>query len=147
MSEHLSSKQITEWTIEDRSAEASRHIQECAECASQVERLRESLEMFRGAMRETAEQCSAQQKVLRVPGRRTAVLWLTAAAALVTLTVLPIYQVRESRHKAAETARQDAELMEQVNAELSEGVAAPMKPLEKLVSWGPAPKSGEKRAY
>ncbi len=112
-------------------------MEECAECAAQVNTLRESLGMFRGAVRETAGNLADRRIVDEVPRRRMAVLWLTAAAALVTITVLPIYKVKENRQKA-EIVRQDAELMEQVNAGLSEGVAAPMKPLEKMVKWGPA---------
>jgi hypothetical protein len=137
MNQHLSSKQIVEWMIEDRTVEAERHVEECAECAAQVNTLRESLGMFRGAVRETAGNLADRRIVDEVPRRRMAVLWLTAAAALVTITVLPIYKVKENRQKA-EIVRQDAELMEQVNAGLSEGVAAPMKPLEKMVKWGPA---------
>ena len=137
MNQHLSSKQIVEWMIEDHTVEAERHVEECAECAAQVNALKESLGMFRGAVRETAGNMAERQKVFEIPKRRMAVLWLTAAAALVTVIALPIYKVQENRQKA-EMVRQDAELMEQVNADLSEGVAAPMKPLQKMVTWGPA---------
>jgi predicted anti-sigma-YlaC factor YlaD len=148
MNQHLSSKRIAGWTIEDHSAEEVQHIQECTECAAQVERLAETLGMFRVAVRETAANFVEQRQVLQMPRRRMAVLWLTVAAALMTLAVVPVYRVQENRQKAAEMARQDAELMEQVNAELSEGVAAPMKPLEKMVSWGPTAKSaGEERKF
>jgi len=148
MNQHLSSKQIVEWMIEDHSVEAEHHVESCAECAAQIGRLKDSLGMFRGAVRETAAHFSESQKVFAMPKRWMAVLWLTAAAALVTVTAFPVYKVQENRQKAAEIVRQDAELMEQVNAGLSEGVAAPMKPLERLVSWGPAAKrTEEKRSF
>lgn len=133
MSRHLSSDQIAEWMLGAPSADAAQHVRECGECSTEIDRLTESLSMFRGAVRETAE----SQKVLQLPNqmakRRVAVLWATVAAALVSLAVLPIYHGK----KVAETARQDAELMEQVNLELSLDVASPMKPLQKMVSWGP----------
>jgi hypothetical protein len=151
MSEHLSSEQIVNWMIEDHSAEQVEHVGVCAECAAAVERLEQSLGMFRVAVRETAQQLGESQKVFHLPRRPKAVLWLTAgltaAAVLVSLTALPVYKVQQEQRKA-EMARQDAELMEQVDAELSEGVAAPMRPLEKMVSWGPAAKqSVEKRKF
>jgi hypothetical protein len=148
MSEHLSSEQITDWLIGERPAEAVQHARVCPECAAQVAQLSETLDMFRGAVRETAGSFGEGRKVFLVPRRRTAVMWATVAAALVTLVALPAYQVREKKHRAAEMAQQDSELMEQVNAELSEGVARPMRPLEKMVSWGPAAKAvAEKRTF
>jgi ribosome-binding ATPase YchF (GTP1/OBG family) len=150
MSEHLSSEQIADWMLGDRAAEAMQHVRACAECERRVEQLEETLGMFRGAVRETADSFDERQRVFEIPRRRMGVMWATLAAALVTLVAIPVYQVQE-RHQhqaAAAVVQQDAELMEQVNAELSEDVARPMKPLEKMVSWGPAAKSlGEKRAF
>jgi hypothetical protein len=138
MSEHLTSEQISNWAIGLRNDAMEQHASECRACMAEIERLQESLGMFRAAVRAKAGELAGSQKVLRVPKRRMAVIWLTAVAAVVTLTVLPVYKVQEHRQRAAETARQDAELMEQVNSELSQDVAEPMKPLEKMVSWGPA---------
>jgi hypothetical protein len=132
MTEHLSSQQIVEWMNGERGAEAEGHVRECAECGNRVEQLLDSLEMFRSSVRETAE----RQTVSRLAPRRHALRWLTAVAALVLLAGLPVYKVQEDRQRAAEMARQDAELMREVDADLSSGVAAPMKPLEKMVSWG-----------
>jgi hypothetical protein len=148
MSEHLSSEQIADWMIGDRALGAVQHVRACAECECRLEQLQETLGMFRGAVRETAGSFDELQQVFQIPRRRMGVMWATVAAALVTLVAIPVYQVEERRHQAAAAAQQDAELMEQVNAELSEDVAGPMKPLEKMVSWGPAAKSaGEKRTF
>jgi hypothetical protein len=140
MTRHLSSQQILEWMNGERAVEAEQHVRDCAECGQRVDRLRESLELFRGSVRETAENNfearSEGQTVLRMPRRRTALRWLTAAAAVILLAGLPIFKVQEDRQRAAEVARQDAELMREVDAELSSEVAAPLKPLEKMVSWG-----------
>jgi hypothetical protein len=140
MSQHLSSQEILDWMNGEYSSEAGRHVRECPECAAQIERLTDTLAMFRGSVRETAEQIGQGQMVFRMPRRTTAWRWAAAAAALLILASVPIYEYqqnasRQARQKAAELARQDKELMEQVDAELSEGVAAPMKPLEKMVSW------------
>lgn len=148
MSEHLTSEQIAEWMIGGREVEAAQHVETCAECQRQVDQLQETLGMFRGAVRETAGSLGERQRVFQLPRRRVAVLWATVAAALVTLAIVPAYEVQARRLKAAETARQDAELLEQVNAELSEDIAGPMKPLEKMVSWGPAARIvPEKRTF
>ena len=153
MSEHLSSEQIADWMIGVRAAEAVQHVRACAECERRVDQLQETLGMFRGAVRETAGSFDERQRVFQLPHRtgvlRMGVMWATVAAALVTLVAIPVYQLQERQHQAAAAAQQqDAELMEQVNAELSEDVARPMKPLEKMVSWGPAAKNvGKKRAF
>jgi hypothetical protein len=144
MSKHLSSEQISDWMAGERSSvvaeQAAQHVHDCGECAAEIERLTESLAMFRVAVRETAGTFTERQRVFGIPKRRVAVLWATAAAALVTLAIIPVYQGQQNRHKA-EIARQDAVLMEQVNAGLSENVASPLKPLEKMVSWGPNAKT------
>jgi hypothetical protein len=148
MSEHLSSEQITDWMTGNRPTDAVQHIRDCATCELHVERLQETLGMFRGAVRETADSFEERQKVFQVPRRRMRVMWATVAAALVTLVAIPVYEVQDARQRAAATAKQDAELLDQVNAELSQSVGTPMKPLEKLVSWGPAAKDTvEKRAF
>jgi hypothetical protein len=136
MNQHLSSQQILEWMNGENSPGAKLHVGECAECAAQVERLAGSLQMFRDAVREVADRSGEGQTVLRMPRRRMALRWITAAAALVMLAGVPIFKVQEDRHRAAELARQDAELLDEVNAELSSGVAEPMKPLQKMVIWG-----------
>ena len=138
MTTHLSSQQILEWMNGERGADAERHVRECAECGRRVERLGDSLELFRGSVREAAGVIlEERQTVLQMPRRNHALRWFTVAAALVLLAGLPIFKVHEEQHRAVEMARQDAELMREVDAELSSGVATPLKPLEKMVSWGP----------
>jgi recombinational DNA repair protein (RecF pathway) len=150
MSEHLTSQQISEWMAGQGEAGWDLHLSACAKCAAEVEQLRQSLGFFRASVREVAQEASEVQTVFRTPnrGRR----WLTgivaASALLAILAWLPIYKARDDRQKAAETARQDAELLQQVDAELSAEVAPPMKPLEQMVSWGRGDRSQlEKRKF
>ncbi len=119
-------------------AEWEFHLKACAQCQAEVEQFRESLGFFRASVREVAVQADQVQTVFRAPsrGRRWFTGAVAAAALLAILAWLPIYKAHEDRQKAAEVARQDAELLQQVDAELSSEVAGPMKPLEKMVSWG-----------
>lgn len=147
MSEHLSSEQIADFVAGIVPAKAAQHVSQCRECSGEVQRFSESLQMFRMAVRETGSGYGDRQRVLTMPKRRRAVIWATIAAALVTLLAAPTYQFRQTQRKA-EVARQDSELMDEVNAGLSEDVASPMKPLEKMVTWGPdAKKAGEVRDF
>jgi len=59
--------------------------------------------------------------------------WTLASAALITLIVIPLYRNTIHRHREAQTF-EDTLLLEQVNAQLSRDVPAPMEPLMKLVS-------------
>jgi len=138
MSEHLTSQQISEWMAGQGQAGWDQHLSACAKCAAEVEQLRQSLVFFRASVREVAQAASEVQTVFRAPdrGRRWFTGVVAASALLAILAWLPIYKARENRQRAAETARQDAELLQEVDAELSAQVAAPMKPLEKMVSWG-----------
>jgi ribosomal protein S14 len=144
MSQHLSSQQILDWMNGEFSQEASRHVRNCEQCSGEVERLTSALGMFRSAVRDTAEQLGERQYVFEMPRRSFSLRWVAAAAALLLLAGLPIYRVKleQERQLAAQIAREDAELMSQVEAELSAGVAGPMKPLQKMVSWTGESKSG-----
>lgn len=119
------------------SLEASRHLHACEKCSAEVEKLTSALGMFRGAVRESAEKFGERQRVFAMPRRSMAFRWVAAAAAIVILAGLPIYRVKveQERQLAAQMAREDAELLSQVDAELSAGVAGPMKPLQKMVAW------------
>ena len=148
MIQHLTSDQISQCVLGDASPETAAHLNRCTECAARLAQLTDSLGMFRSAIRETAGNLGGQQRTPVITRRRMAVLWLTVAAALITVTALPVYKIQDNRQKAAAIAKQDAELMEQVNAGLSEGVATPLKPLQKMVSWGPGMKiTPEKRNF
>lgn len=47
MNLHLSSEQISKWTIGERTPEAERHVRECSLCRTEVERLENAFAQFR----------------------------------------------------------------------------------------------------
>jgi hypothetical protein len=137
MTQHLSAERVTAWMMGEQTRGETEHLRECVDCRMEVERLRSSLELFRGSVRGWSE----EQRAVTVPqvcsvGKSHGWRWATAAAAIaLVMGAIPVYQ----QQKRAEMARQDAMLLEQVDAELSESVARPMQPLSKLVwrtnSW------------
>ena len=54
---------------------------------------------------------------------------------VVILAAVPLYLRDRAQRRAAEIARQDEALLEQVQTEVSRSVPEPMEPLTKLVSW------------
>ena len=118
MTKHLTEQQIAAWIQGERSPEAVSHVRECAAC----EALAESMLLFRGSVCNLAE----QQTVWRVPPSRMP-RWAVAGIALLMLAAFPLYESRR-----AAIARQDAALLEQVNAELAQPVPQSMEPLAKL---------------
>jgi hypothetical protein len=75
----------------------------------------------------------------KTSGRRGMQLrWVLAAAALAIAVMIPAYSQLE-RHRAAEQARADAALLEQIDSAVSRAVPQPMEPLVQLVSWGADP--------
>jgi hypothetical protein len=61
-------------------------------------------------------------------------VWLAAA---VVLSIVPALEMVRDRQQAAQ-ALADAQLLEQIDREVSEAVPSPMEPLTQLVSWGPS---------
>lgn len=131
MSGHLTDERITAWLAGERKAEDTQHLRECPECAGAVERIAESLGLFRAAMWRAGESanvigCAVEWKV---ESRPSFLRWSIPAAALaMVLLFVPLYQ-KHAQHLRQE--RQDAALLDEVNAEVSRAVPAPF---EKL--WG-----------
>jgi len=142
MSQHLSSQEISQWMIGERTPQQEQHVRQCSECGAELARLQAALALFRGSVRH----CSGRQSrsepsdiasilsVRRGP-RIQPMRWALAAAALLVLAAVPIYRNAQDRQRQAEIASADALLLEQVDAEVSRAVPRPMEPLVKLVSW------------
>ena len=129
MNEHLSAEEISRWMVGDGPAHRESHVRGCAACGGEIARLESALHEFRGAVHSAgvpAPDLTAKRRAHR------ALPWvLTAAAALMLRVSVPFYRHRQ----AAETARADAILLDQVDAEVSQAVPRPMEPLVQLVSW------------
>ena len=142
MSQHLTSGEISQWMIGERTPQQEQHVRECPECGAELARLEGSIALFRGSVRHWSEgQSRAEPPAIGgiLPARRGSGIrpmrWALVAAALVVLAAVPIYRNARDRQRQAEIARADALLLEQVDAEVSRAVPRPMEPLVKLVYW------------
>jgi hypothetical protein len=142
MSQHLSSREVSQWIVGDRTPQQQRHVGQCAECGAELARMEAALSLFRGSVRHWSDGQVRFPRPLAptrgsrgYPARPLPVRWALAAAALLVLAVVPIYRNAQDRQRQADLARADALLLEQVDAEVSRAVPRPMEPLAKLVSW------------
>ena len=142
MIQHLSSREVSQWIIGERTPQQERHVRECPECGAELARVEASLALFRGSVRHWSDgqnraEPPAMGSILaaRRGPRVRPMHWALVAAALLVLAAVPIYRNAQDRQRQAEIARADALLLEQVDAEVSRAIPRPMEPLVKLVSW------------
>lgn len=145
MIQHLSAEQISQWMIGERSPQLERHVAQCDECRAELAQLETTLRQFRGAVREWSG--SATPPAWRQPAPRHS--WFSwprlalAAATLCILLALPVYWTIRGRERAEQAA--DAQLLEQVDSEISRAVPEPMEPLVNLVTWNASPAENKKK--
>ena len=142
MSQHLSSPEVSQWMIGERTPQQEQHVRQCPECGAELARMEAALGLFRGSVRHWSDRQVRVPRPLTptrgsrgYPARPLPVRWALAAATLLLLAAVPIYRNVQVRQRQAEIARADALLLEQVDAEVSRAVPRPMEPLAKLVSW------------
>jgi hypothetical protein len=92
MNRHLASEQISWWIAGERTAEAQRHVAECAQCRREVDRVQEGLSDFR----ESGQRWSEHWYAVREARRERVWFWRRPAfagglvlAMLATLLVAP----------------------------------------------------------
>ena len=142
MSQHLSSPEVSQWMIGERTPQQEQHVRQCPECGAELARMEAALGLFRGSVRHWSDrQVRVPRPLTPTRGSRgypagpRPLRWALVAAALLVLAAVPIYRNVQDRQRQAERARADALLLEQVDAEVSRAVPRPMEPLVKLVSW------------
>jgi hypothetical protein len=142
MSQHLSSQEVSQWMIGERTPQQEQHVRQCSECGAELARMEAALGLFRGSVRHwSSGQSRAEPPAIGSisPARRGPSIqpmrWALAAVTLLVLAAVPIYRNAQDRQRQAEIAKADALLLEQVDAEVSRAVPRPMEPLVKLVSW------------
>src|ERR1039458_3569997 len=142
MSQHLSSQEISQWMIGERTPQQEQHVCQCSQCGAELARMEAALALFRGSVRHWSDRqvrvprpLAPTRRSRGSPARNLPVRWALVAAALLVLAAVPIYRNAQDRQRQAEIARADALLLEQVDAEVSRAIPRPMEPLVKLVSW------------
>ena len=142
MSRHLSSREVSQWMIGERTPQQEQHVRQCPECGAEVASMEAALALFRGSVRHWSDRQVRVPRPLAptrgsrgYPARPLPLRWALLAAALLVLAAVPVYRNAQDRQRQAEAARADALLLEQVDAEVSRAVPRPMEPLVKLVSW------------
>jgi len=139
---HLSPEQISSVVAGIR-IPGDDHIRNCAECAMEVERFQNALMLFRGSVREWTDKLDHSEFpvheaiVLQARGKRAGhrapMAWVLAAAAFAAAVAVPMYQDSRDRELKAQAER-DAQLMDDVNAQLSRSGPLAMDPLMQLMT-------------
>jgi len=136
VTQHLSSRQISEWIAGERTAAGERHVQECMECSAQIEAATGQFRLFRDAMQ--AAVADSRLVTLPVP-RRTP--WFRAhrlsmaavTCALLLLAAIPLYRWRETPAPAVHATPSDDALLRSVRNSLSQSAPSPLEPLADLM--------------
>jgi hypothetical protein len=126
MKEHLTQQQISEFVAGEKQHEP--HIRGCAACRNEAELLNESLALFRQSVKNWSADCEP-----RAIPRRAAMPrnwgWAIALAACL-IAVVTAWQGLAPAPVPARQTISDAELLGQVNRQLSEAVPPSMAPME-----------------
>ena len=151
MNRHLTEQQILECVAGTAVADSLRHVEECAVCAAEVNRLESAVGGFAAAVRRAA--VAPAPRLDWAAAREPWVpVWRLAVAALALLLLaIPImfrasfypnridntiHTTAQSRQQQLERERADVALLEQVDAAVSRPVPQPIEPLVQLVAWG-----------
>jgi hypothetical protein len=135
---HLSPEQISKVVAGIPTPEDA-HVRNCAECAREVERVQNVLTLFRGSIRTWTDKLDHSEFHEAVASRkarsphRAPMAWVLAAAALAAAVAIPIYQDSKNEELKAQAER-DAQLMDDVNAQLSRSGPMAMDPLMQLMT-------------
>jgi len=134
---HLSSEQVSKVAAGIRIPEDT-HVHNCAECAGEVERVQNVLTLFRGSIRawtDTLDHSEFHEAVASRHPRsphRAPMAWVLAAAALAAAVAIPVYRDSKEQEVKAQAER-DAQLLDDVNAQLSRRGPLAMDPLMQLM--------------
>jgi hypothetical protein len=140
MSKHLTEDQIArcfagQYTIDER-----QHIQQCAACGAQLDRLASSISLFRNAVRDRIDARVALHAPAIVfedqPPVSAPPIWKWAMVTVVAvlLVALPFFITRPQQFVENASAPADPDvLMREINVHLSRTMPAPMEPILTLI--------------
>jgi anti-sigma factor RsiW len=153
MNNHLTEEQISRCVLGEGAAAEEEHIGECAQCQGELASFRNALAEFRNSVVNWAErQPGGSPNLTQLHAssprlRRRPLRWIPVAAVLALLVIIPAYKNSiERRHEAQarqtqllreaqlDDARLDAQLLERVNAHLSQTAPASLQPLMELLA-------------
>ena len=148
MSAHLTHEELTDTLLGISSRTVNAHLLNCPACARELDQLKNSIAGFRQAAHSWSESTPTVSRVSSVvpPQRSWTATWVVVATMILFaagfILYLRDYQARKQAESvqvampaaplegsAAQIAK-DNELMSQVYSEISEGVPAPMQPLQ-----------------
>lgn len=160
MNGHLSSDSISKWLAGERAADDERHAKECAVCAAKLAHAEGLFGAFGESVRGWSGHVGQGFRPAAfsggVPSGKAAAarkgrptrLALAAAALLIAVAV-PVWKDSHDRRHAAEQAKADVLLWQQVDEHITRPVPASLAPLLDLVAWEPPPvkqiRKGENR--
>jgi predicted anti-sigma-YlaC factor YlaD len=157
MKGHLTSDEISRWLVEGPTPELEEHLWRCASCRTMLAEARAPLSIFRSAVIAWSEDQAARPVRQSAPWaglreRMHFMNWVPAFGVAAAVAVLAVFLVRTPVAPKApaqaevqiSSAEQDAKLMDQVDAEVSETVPDAMTPLTDLVAWDSGEASVEK---
>jgi hypothetical protein len=132
MNEHLTSRQISEFVAGLAGPAIGEHLHECAVCRSGAERLNDTLGLFRQSVRQWSTEQERRHPVVLHSARKVTLqrLGWTAAVAACLIAGLALPHNKAVKPAPARPTISDAELLVQVDRELSEAVPPSMAPIE-----------------
>jgi hypothetical protein len=145
MSAHLTTEEMTDRLLGVPSMTVDAHLLECQVCLAEFNVMRASIDNFRGAAQSWSEDAVAVNRnlIAIAPRRKTWTAEWIVATAFLLLMILPVLYWSERKSPTAsnsenppvavsrqEQIEQDNELLTAVNSEITEGVPAPMQPLQ-----------------
>jgi hypothetical protein len=142
MNTHLTEEQISNWIAGDGGVESDLHLHECPECGAKLTAFKAAMSAFGETVNGFAnQQYSARvhnvDRLLRASrhARMRSFHWLAMAAAAAIVAAVPLYKrsIQSTPEPVAvEESQVDAQLLERVNAHLSQTAPVSFQPLSEM---------------
>lgn len=148
MSRHLSSDEISQWVLNERTPDAEQHLESCSDCRAEVAAFKTTLSLFRTsahnwADRQLSSEAQTMRRIQQAPYRGM-LHTVCLAAAMMALCALSMMSLRERSFTPAPVAAaaaapeapvSDAALLERVDGQVSQTIPTSLAPLDNALSW------------
>ena len=136
MNNHLSEDQIANYILGRVASAERRHVEECAECETEIQYFANAIASFRSAVGDRVDAHAPRpmrDKIAVTPSR---VLAFAVSVTVMVMTLTFIGQVRQpvQTMEPATTRMEPDDLMQAVNMHLAQTVPAPMEPVMPFIS-------------